>query len=179
MSKLKHFDNLGTARFVTFSCFRYRKLLTEDNAIIIFMDELDKARTKHNLAVLGYVIMPNHVHLVLYPKENIKLGPVIGIVKAQTGKRILKKWRKERPGLLENLWVLRNQEPRYVFWQRRCYDHNCRTIDAVREKINYCHMNPVKAGLVSDPDDWPWSSYRWYHGNRDSIVHVDDIELYV
>ncbi len=107
----------------------------------------------------------------------MNLGPVIGKIKGQSGRKIITAWKKYHPGKLSRLAIIRDGKPRYAFWQRRCYDHNCRTVEAVREKINYCHMNPVKAGMVSDPADWPWSSYYWYHGKRDSIVVIDDIEL--
>ncbi len=73
--------------------------------------------------------------------------------------------------------VRRNAKSRFVFWQRRCYDHNCRTVEAVREKIKYCHMNPVKAGLVNDPLDWPWSSYRHYVGRDDAVLEIDGFEF--
>jgi len=179
MSRLRHFDNLGTARFVTFSCFRFFRLLIEESFIGVFLEELEKARIQYSLSILGYVVMPNHVHLVLLPRENIKLGSVIGLIKAQSARRILKICKNDNPIILKNLLVVRNRRKRYVFWQRRCYDHNCRTIEAVREMINYCHMNPVKAGLVDNPDEWPWSSYRWYLGDMDSIVEIDDVELYV
>ncbi|MCP4569545.1 MAG: hypothetical protein GY841_18365 [FCB group bacterium] len=180
MARLKHFDNLGTARFVTFSCFHYHRLLTDESAVIVFLSEVEKAREKYDLSILGYVIMPNHVHLVLNPHSEIQLGPAVGRIKSQSGKKIIGLWKKSRPSKLVKLAVIRDDKPRYAFWQRRCYDHNCRTVEAVREKINYCHMNPVKAGLVANPADWPWSSYNWYHGikdSKDSIVAIDEIEL--
>jgi hypothetical protein len=52
-----------------------------------------------------------------------------------------------------------------------------RTPEAAREKVHYCHMNPARAGLVADPGEWPWSSYRWYTGDRASIVQIDEIGL--
>jgi len=164
MTRLKHFDNLGTARFITFSCFHYHRLLTDESVIRSFLQELEKARGKFGFSLLGYVVMPNNVHLVIYPHTNIGLGPVIGTIKSQSGRKIINEWKRNRPDLLARLEVIRDGNQRYAFWQRRCYDHNCRTPEAVREKINYCHMNPVKAGLVTDPAEWTWSSYNWYHG---------------
>ena len=58
-----------------------------------------------------------------------------------------------------------------------CYDHNCRTLETVLEKINYCHNNPVRAGLVGDPGDWKWSSYGWYQGDIDVPIIMDKIEI--
>jgi hypothetical protein len=64
-----------------------------------------------------------------------------------------------------------------VFWQKRCYDHNCRSVDTVREKTIYCHNNPVKRGLVRHPSEYRWSSYDWYTGERDVPLAIDEFEL--
>ena len=174
MTQLRHIDDIGTARFITFSCFHYYRLLTDEATITAFLSELEDARIKFDLSLPGYVVMPNHVHIVIYPKQEIELGPVIGMIKGQSGKRIISTWRKSRPRALDRLAAVRNGRRRYAFWQRWCYDHNCRTAEAVRQKIHYCHTNPVKAGLADDPAGWRWSSYNWYRGERDSIVRVDD-----
>ena len=63
-------------------------------------------------------------------------------------------------------------------WQRRCYDRNCRTPESTREKIEYCHANPVRKGLVSHPWQWQWSSYNWYEGRNDVPIQMDAIEAY-
>jgi len=97
MTKLRHYDHLGTARFVTFSCFHRYRLLDEAPVIRAFLTELNLLR-KRGASILGHVVRP------------------------------------------------------------------------AREKIEYCHKNPVTRGLVKDPGDWPWSSYRWYQG-------LDEIEL--
>ena len=60
-------------------------------------------------------------------------------------------------------YVWRDGHNRLAFWQRRCFDHNCRNEDALWNKVRYCHMNPVTRGLVRIPGDYPWSSYRWYY----------------
>jgi hypothetical protein len=64
-----------------------------------------------------------------------------------------------------------------VFWQKRCYDHNCRSSDVVKEKIIYCHNNPVKKGMVREPGEYRWSSYNWYQGKSDVPLAMDDYEL--
>jgi putative transposase len=174
---LHHYDNLGTARFVTFSCYNRRSLFTEDERFKIFLDELEEARLKYKFSLLGYVIMPSHIHLVIYPNNVIHLGRVIGEVKSFSASRIgllLKSQGKYNLVMNEKR---RNGERRFVFWHRRCYDHNCRTPETVIEKINYCHMNPVRAGLVDHPSKWSWSSYRWYMGYEDAVIDVDGIEL--
>jgi len=140
MTKLKHYDNLGTARFVTFSCYYRLPSLNNPGAKEIVIEELDRARTKHGFRLLGYVLMPDHAHLVLFPPEGMELGLVIREIKSRSARRYFATAQIGASG-------------RRVFWQRRCYDHNCRTPETVREKIEYCHNNPVKRGLVSHPSE--------------------------
>ena len=165
MTKLRHFDDLGTARFVTFSCYRRLPCLADFRAKEILAQQLDQARHKHGFKILGYVFMPDHIHLVLHPPEGMRLGLVIREIKSRSARQFFAESPVGPSGVTR------------VFWQRRCYDHNCRTPETVREKINYCHNNPVKLGLVSDPSEWMWSSYNWYQGVLDIPLEVDGIEM--
>ncbi len=164
MPKLKHYDNLGTARFVTFSCFRREKYLLDSLSRELVIEQLKQARLKHQFKLLAYVFMPEHVHLVLWPPEGMKLGRVIGEIKSKMAREYFS----------ITLPLLKGAK---IFWLKRCYDHNCRTPDSVREKIEYCHNNPVKRGLVSDPKDYVWSSFNWYQGRRDVPLLMDEVEF--
>jgi putative transposase len=175
MTKLRHYDNLGTARFVTFSCYNRYSLLTNEADIRIFFKELDSARRRFDFALHGFVLMPSHVHLVLHPRKEMKLGTVIGEVKSLSARAILARWREADASTLQRLCIVRRGEERLVFWHSKCYDHNCRTTESVIEKITYCHLNPVRAGLVTDPKEWEWSSYRWYVGQENSILSLDGL----
>jgi putative transposase len=108
--------------------------------------------------------MPEHVHLVLIPPVDIKLRPAIGDIKRLAADWIVDWMRLSQSGLMRRLIVERDGIRRMAVWQRRCYDHNCRSEEAMWEKVRYCHNNPVKRELVNNPADWVWSSYRWYHG---------------
>ncbi|SYZ74477.1 conserved hypothetical protein [Candidatus Zixiibacteriota bacterium] len=177
MTRLKHYDNLNTARFVTFGCYNNLPLLTDDREKEIFLKHLDNGRNVHNFKLLGYVLMPNHVHLVIWPSADLKLGLVIGEIKSLSAREILGLWQDQNRGILKELVNRRGEKNRHVFWKRRCYDHNCRTPDIVREKINYCHDNPVKKGLVESAGDWGWSSYNWYLGRKDGPIAIDEFGI--
>jgi putative transposase len=160
--KLRHYDNEGHARFVTFCTHRKIPVLTHDSICRIVYEAIMEARDRLKFDLLAYVIMPEHVHLVLVPAENTKLGLVIGEIKRLSSKRIHRVLGENRSGLLRRLMVMRDGGPRFALWQRRCYDHNCRSEKAVWEKVRYCHGNPVKRGLVRDASRWQWSSAAWY-----------------
>jgi putative transposase len=113
----------------------------ESEIFDLFIKHLKLVRKKYNFKLFGYVIMPNHVHLVLHPKADTKLGLLIRELKSKMAREYFSEYCKNIPDGI------------HVFWQKRCYDHNCRTPETVLEKINYCHNNPVRAGLIGDPGD--------------------------
>ena len=149
---------------MTFSTYRRGAYLLRPGSPELFLKHTDMIRQKHAIKILGYVIMPEHVHLVVVPPDGLKLGLVIGELKSRMAKEFFADSGHQ------------SREPR-VYWQRRCYDHNCRSPETVREKINYCHTNPVKRGLVSEPDEWRWSSYTWYRGDSEVPLEMDAYEL--
>ncbi|MCH9030986.1 MAG: transposase [candidate division Zixibacteria bacterium] len=175
MPKLRHFDNLNTARFITFCCFHRYQLLTEPARNLILLEEIDRARNKHGILIYGYVIMPEHVHLVIHSSEKVQLGAVIGEIKSRSAKRIFSHMRDIGAKIPSGLSTTRRGIQKLVFWQLRCYDHNCRSEKTTLEKIEYCHKNPVTRGLVRDPSKWRWSSFNWYAGERNVPLEMDEI----
>jgi putative transposase len=167
VTKLQHYDDLNTARFITFNCYRNLPSLADDRAKQILIDFLDLTRRKHQFKILGYVIMPEHVHLVLHPPDGMGLGLVIREIKSRSAKQFFAEHQVGPP------------EATRVFWQRRCYDHNCRSPKSVIEKIRYCHNNPLTRGLVACPGDWKWSSYNSYLGRQDVPLQVDIFDMTV
>ncbi|MBU8932489.1 MAG: transposase [candidate division Zixibacteria bacterium] len=165
MTKLRHIDDGGTARFVTFSCYRHLPCLSTPRIRDIAVEELRRVAQKYDIRILGFVIMPDHVHLVLWPPDGTQLGRVIGEMKSLSARRVFSEQTSIQSG------------KKRVLWQRRCYDHNCRTPEVVKEKIKYCHGNPMRAGLVSSLADWRWSSYNCYEGNKDVLLDIDIVEF--
>ncbi len=168
--ELRHYDHDGRARFITFCTHHKLPILTNDRFRRIVRDCLAEIVSRFQLKLLAWVIMPEHVHVVVVPPEEIKLGPVIGEMKRLSARKIHRLLESRSSHLLSKLRAIRNGRERFVLWQRRCYDHNCRTVDAVRSRIDYCHKNPVMRGLVKHPEDWRWSSYRSYTWGAESVL---------
>ena len=95
--------------------------------------------------------MPEHVHLLLGEPLKDTVAGVIHALKLSVALR-----RRERP-----------------FWQARYYAFNVRTPEKRVEKLQYMHRNPVKRGLVSKPEDWPWSSFLHYATGREGAVEIE------
>ena len=177
MPNLKHFDGFGTIRFVTFSCHKRLPLLVDEKDILIFLNYLSEIKDKYEIKLFSYVIMPEHIHLVMLPKDTDKLGLIIGKLKSLSAREILGRWQSINHSILGDLRVLRDGMSKHAFWQKRCFDFNCRTRESAIEKINYCHKNPVTRGLVKNPEDWRWSSYKWYLNKKPGIIEIDILEV--
>jgi putative transposase len=148
---LVRYHHTGNFHFITFSCFHRLQYLGTAAARDLFEDALERTRRRYRFVVAGYVIMPEHVHLLI--GEPLK-GTVAGVIHAVKLSVVLR--RTERP-----------------FWQARCYDFNVRTTEKRIEKLRYMHRNPVKRGLVSKPDEWPWSSFLHCATGKEGTVKIE------
>jgi putative transposase len=147
---LNRYHQTGDLHFLTFSCTRKRPILGTPESRDTFLQILEETRTKHAFHILGYVIMPNHVHLLLTEPEQTKLSISIQILKQRFSRT-----RQE-----EHVW-----EPRY-------YDFNVYTARKRIEKLRYIHRNPVTRELVTEPHLWQWSSFRFYALNEPGLVKI-------
>jgi len=171
--KLRHYDFDGRARFVTFCTHRRIPLLTNNQFRKIVIASIDQVRAQQPFQLIAYVIMPEHVHLVILPGENVRIGLLVGEMKRISAIEIHQRLIERKSELLPALTITRNGLPRFALWQRRCFDHNCRSEESLQNIVDYCHFNPVKRGLVKEPGNWQWSSYRWYQGIRAVPLKVD------
>ena len=108
------------------------------------------------MVVVGYVVMPEHVHLLVSEPERGSLATALQLLK-QTSSRIS---HRQRASSQQELFS--EAEVRSPFWQTRYYDFNVWTAKKRIEKLKYMHRNPVTRGLCRTPEDWRWSSYRSY-----------------
>jgi putative transposase len=154
-SGLKRYQTSGHDHFVTFTCYHRFPYLDDDHSRTVFEEVLEATRQRHSFQIFGYVVMPEHVHLLLSEPPNTRLEDVFRALKTQTSRKL----KGDRP----------------QFWQRRYHDFNVFTQPKFREKLRYMHRNPVKRGLVENPEDWPWSSYRhWLTGESGRVTLESD-----
>ena len=131
---------------------------------------LEETRQRYRFVVVGYVVMPEHVHLLLTEPEVGTPSTVMQVLKQRTARALLPR-RKRRDPRQRNLF---EEEPRRAFWQARFYDFNVWTTKKRIEKLRYMHSNPVKRGLVESPEQWHWSSCRFYLLGEPGLVRVNE-----
>lgn len=173
------FNEPGHAHALTFSCVGRRPLLSSDRSRNWFIRSLDAARRKLDFAVWAYVVMPEHVHLVVKPRrETYRVAHVLAAVKrpvAAEAKRFLIE--SGNAEWLERLTVTEGGAPVFRFWlPGGGYDQNLWNVGPVRRVIDYVHENPVRRGLVPNAVDWWWSSARWWAGLKDGPFEPDPLD---
>ena len=161
--RLKRDDASGDARFLTFSCFRRQPFLSKDRSRRWFLDALQRSRATHGFALWAYVIMPEHVHLLIWPGRTPAAVPdILYTMSKSVTNRALAYLRAHAPDFLRHM---EDRQPNGLvalrFWQRGGgYDENIWRDAKLWEKIDYIHANPGRRGLCETPEDWPWSSAR-------------------
>ncbi len=162
-TKRKVYTRAGNSHFVTFSTYGNRRILGTAVARQIVISQLDAISRKGMVNVSGFVIMPDHVHALLWFVDDSALPKVMRIWKGTSAHWLRRHYETAGPGFVDRLRTVRSGREVVCFWQRRYYDFNIKGHDKVREKLDYMHYNPVKAGLCGSITDWRWSSARWYY----------------
>ena len=121
--------------------------------------------------MLDYVVMPEHVHLLLSEPPRGTPSAVLQKLKLRVARRLRKRKKRVATAQME-LPFGASQEPQRAFWQARFYDFNVYSHGKRMEKLHYMHANPVKRGLVEHPKEWPWSSWSFYHGKA-ALIRID------
>jgi len=155
--------------FITFSCYRRQPKLDHSLTKEVFECALEATRLRYGLCVIGYVVMPEHVHLLLSEPS------------CPTQARIGIEWatRLQHYALADVLKSLKQGVSRRLlgngehFWQKRYYDFNIRNYPQFVEKLRYIHRNPVKRGLCERPEDWEWSSFQHYSSGCEGRVEIE------
>jgi len=173
--RIKKLDLPGQAHYLTFSCFHNQLFLNKDRTRKWFIDALRNARDKHGFELWAWVIMQEHVHLLLLPRNGVKVNKILTSVKLSVGKTASNWITENAPDFLPKMIdVQPNGKKATRFWQRGGgYDRNICSVEEVYEKINYIHKNPVRRGLVSHSEDWYWSSCRAYEYNEQEPISID------
>ncbi|MGA2992218.1 MAG: transposase [Candidatus Korobacteraceae bacterium] len=157
---LVRLQQTGHSHFITFTCYRRMKHLTSSQACSAVLRALENTRRRYSLRVFGFVLMPEHVHLLLSEPGRGSLARALQSLKSASA-------RMARGAAMEHAGE------RTAFWQTRYYDRYMRDYDEFSQKLRYIHRNPVKRGLCSSPEQWPWSSFRHYWNGADVGVEIE------
>jgi putative transposase len=150
---LHRFHQSRQTHFITFSCDKRKPFLQESQRKRIFESVLEEMRRLYRFRVYGYVIMPEHVHLLISEPERRTLATAIQALKQAVSRRC-------------------SNAPK-PFWETRYYDHNVGSYEDFVVKLRYIHRNPVKRELSEKPEEWRWSSCWHYASGEEGVVEIE------
>ena len=187
---LKRYYGRKHLHFITCSCYRRLPLLRSVRARNVLVKILDEVRRKYGFDLVGYVVMPEHIHLLISEAEKGTPSTVMQVLKQRVSRRLRHTPGQKKskapplpaakmghpPQSLPLQLQLRfgresDAEPRR-FWQRRFHDFNVWSAKKKNEKLEYMHLNPVKRKLVSRPQDWLWSSHAAYARRGITLIPI-------
>ena len=168
--KRRQFTDQRYVFFLTFSVFRRRKLLDLDHPKRIVLGVLNHQLEQMQGKCIGFVIMPNHVHALLWLPDSKDLQRFVHGWKRMSSFNIRKWYTDHSPNYFEGFGLGDR------FWQPKSYCFHIDSEAKIHEKLEYMHLNPQKAGLVECAIDWRWSSARWYSEQRSVGVPMHWVE---
>jgi putative transposase len=165
--------------FVTTKAERHTHIFKHESIIRIILDSLHYLRTSGRMKLYVFVIMPNHIHLIVKLIQEYTLSDVMRDFKRHTARQIIRQFKakEESPNLelLQNLNKDLRQE--HKVWEDRYDARDVFSVEFLQQKMDYIHHNPCQAhwNLVARPEDYPWSSARFYIADQPAVIPVDDV----
>jgi putative transposase len=173
-TNLHRYYGAGYSNFITTSCYQRRPLLGTPRYRDLLLEVMEQIRQRHQFVVVGYVVMPEHVHLLFAEPERGNPSLVLAALKQTFAHRLLRDLRAQAGARTEALWSTAVAVGHV--WQRRFYDFVVFTEKKRVEKLRYMHRNPVQRGLVLRPEEWPWGSFRHYAYGEPGPVLINETQ---
>jgi putative transposase len=176
--------NQNSLHFLTITTVGWVDIFTRSSYRDIVINSLRFCQLRKGLVVNAYVIMSNHIHLIAYAREGYELSAIIRDFKKFTATTILKTI-IQNSGESRSEWMLRlfkyhakhnSSNDTYQLWQKGNHPIELVSPKWIWQKLNYIHLNPVRAGLVENPEDYLYSSAGYYERGM-GILEVEILDL--
>lgn len=171
-------ENENLAHFLTITIIEWIDIFTKPQYAQIIINSLKYCQENKGLLLYEFVIMTNHLHLIVRAKKKYKLSQIISDFKKHTTGEILKELKTDNRRYILNLIknsFTKKKDYQNQIWQRENYPETIMNEKFLFQKANYIYDNPVKKGYVIKPDDWAYSSARNRILNDNSIIELDNL----
>ena len=171
------FNDPGHTHFLTFSCYHRYQVLADEDACRMLARHIERARERLEFDLWSYVFMPDHVHLLVRPRqEEYSVAAILKQIKGSFSRELLADWRVRFPGRLKRLAAQTATGIEHRVWQRGGgFDRNLYTHELIRRAIRYIEDNPVRKGFVRESTEWKWSSARARLEGTGTVLQVDEV----
>ena len=181
MSRNYKFHNKVGAYFVSFATVNWIDVFTRQAYFEILEQSLTFCRKEKGMEIYAYCFMPSHVHFIFRSANDDPSG-VLRDFKKYTSKQVVKAI-ENNPKESRREWLLwmferagkkKSNVSERQFWQHHNKPIELWSTEVIKQKIDYIHNNPVKAGFVTEPIQWKYSSARNFNDDH-TILEIDDI----
>ena len=172
--QVRHYDHPGQAHELTFSCYHRWPLLERDEFKTTLSTCIDRAVDKHGFQLVGFVFMPEHIHLLVFPTTvEARISALLYAIKRPHSHRSKQWMQQHNDNGLDRLTIQeRPGKTSFRFWQEGSgYDRNIESSNVLTASLEYIHANPIRRGLCDRADQWKWSS--WHHYNAPGHTDLD------
>jgi len=154
MARVKHGQDDWMSYHVTTRTLNGHFRLERPSDKRLILSAMDSYRRRGDFKLYGFVIMSNHVHVIIHPAPGVLLARIVNGIKTWTSRR-------------------NSAKPSGSLWERRYDDNKIKSDKELRSIVKYIHNNPVRAGIVSDPQAYPWSSVHNYLRDGRELIEID------
>ena len=174
MGKWRTIEHPGAAYFVTSTIVDFVVIFNKKAYVDIVIENLNFYRKKYKFKLYAFVIMPEHLHLVIHPFPASKIRDIMRDFKSYTSKKLSTQlYKDERSEILNHLKRFSSSRIKHPIWTEGNRPIGIYTERVLRSKIDYVHANPLRRKLVDDLADYPYSSYRNYYLDDEALIKID------
>jgi putative transposase len=152
----RSYDVPRHAHELTFTCYHRFRFLASGRTCGWLAEAIEQARVELDFALWAFVFMPEHVRLIVWPRQiGCAVSSILKAIKAPVGRRAIQYLESHAPEWLPRITRRRGTRIERLFWQSGGgYDRNIDEPKTLMAMIEYLHNNPVRRGLVDRPSDW-------------------------
>ena len=158
-------------QFYTATILEWKQLLADDKHKDIIINSLQFLVTEKRIILNAFVVMSNHIHLIWQPTFHFTLTDIQASFMKYTAQQLKRSLGESNAAQLEEFKV-NKYDRAYQIWKREPLSVELRTHDVFIQKLNYIHYNPVRAGLCINPEDYYYSSARFYYDGNDAFKMI-------
>jgi REP element-mobilizing transposase RayT len=161
--------------YATSVCYKRVPVFRSERACELFVEALAETRRRNPFKLVGYVIMPDHAQLIVNALSR-DISVLMGRIKSTSARAILD-WLRESSHVASlkklALDIPQRKGHTHAVWLKDFSSIDLWSPKFIRQKLNYIHLNPVRAGLCEHPAEWKWSSYRAYLPHEPGSVPIE------
>ncbi len=163
--------------FITSSIVGWLPVFYSEKYLNILIESIKFSQTKKNIKLYAYVLLDNHFHLIV---SGDNLSNVMKSIKSFTAKEIINQLKIDQKEVYLNHFKINKLKYKvkseYQVWQESYHPQELISDNIIQQKVEYIHLNPVRKGIVTEPEHWKYSSAGFFSTGEEGILHLNGFD---